>query len=256
MRDEAISVERVTKTFPTPGLVRGLFIRGSGVHGTEALSGVSFSVRRGEAVGLIGPNGAGKTTLLQILASLLLPTTGEVRVCGHDAGRAPARVKALTAYCASVARSFYPRLTGAENLEFFALLNDLPPRVARDRIREVLSFVGLERDGEMTFQCYSDGKKQRLSLARALLREAPVLLLDEPTKALDPQKQSQVRQFIRRTLVDELGRTVLLVTHSLAEAQATCDRVVLLREGRVARVGTPDEIMTADMGPDDLAAAS
>ena len=136
-----------------------------------------------------------------------------------------------------MAQSFYPRLTGAENLEFFALLNDLPPRVARDRIREVLSFVGLERDGQMTFQCYSDGKKQRLSLARALLREAPVLLLDEPTKALDPQKQSQVRQFIRRTLVDELGRTVLLVTHSVAEAQATCDRVVLLREGRVARVG-------------------
>ena len=98
--------------------------------------------------------------------------------------------------------------------------------------------------------------KQRLALARALLTDAPVLLLDEPTKALDPQKQSQVRQFIRRTLVDELGRTVLLVTHSLAEAQATCDRVVLLREGRVARVGTPDEIMTADMGPDDLPAAS
>ena len=255
MRDVAISVDRVTKTFPTPGLVRRLCTRGSDVRGTEALSGVSFSVRRGEAVGLVGPNGAGKTTLLEILASLLLPTSGEVRVCGHDAAREPARVKALTAYCASVARSFYPRLTGVENLEFFAILNDLPPRTARDRIREVLSLVGLERNGQATFQCYSDGMKQRLALARAMLRDAPVLLLDEPTKALDPQKQSQMWKFIRRTLVEELGRTVLLVTHSLAEARATCDRAVLLREGTVARVGAPDEIMTADMGPDQLAAA-
>ena len=256
MRDEAISVDRVTKTFPTQGIVRGFFNRGSGASGMEALRGVSISVRRGEAVGLLGPNGAGKTTLLEILASLLLPTSGEVRVCGHDAGREPARVKELTAYSASVAQSFYPRLSGAQNLEFFALLNDLPPRIVRDRIREVLSLVGLERARHTTFQCYSDGMKQRLALARALLREAPVLLLDEPTKALDPQKQSQVRQFIRRTLVDELGRTVLLVTHSLAEAQATCDRVVLLREGTVARVGAPAEISPADMGPDDLAAAS
>ena len=256
MKNEAISVNRLTKTYPGPGGVRRLLGRRSGATGTEVLRGVSFQVRRGEAVGLLGPNGAGKTTLLEILASLLLPTSGEVRVCGYDAERHPAWLREQTAYCASVAQSFYPRLTGAHNLEFFAILNDLAPRAARDRIREVLSLVGLEPDGQTTFQCYSDGMKQRLALARALLTEAPVLLLDEPTKALDPQKQSEIQQFIRRTLVDRLGRTVLLVTHNLAEADAVCDRVVLLREGTVARVGAPAEISAADMGTDDLAVAS
>ena len=216
--------------------------------GTEALRGVSLHVDKGEAVGLLGPNGSGKTTLLEILASLLVPTSGEVRVCGYDVSRHPARLREQTAYCGSVAQSFYPRLTGAQNLEFFAILNDLAPRVARERVREVLSLVGLERDGQTTFQCYSDGMKQRLALARALLDGAPVVLLDEPTKALDPQKQLEMQQFIRRMLVDELGRTVLLVTHNLSEAEAVCDRVVLLREGKVARVGTPVGISTADIG--------
>ena len=250
MQDEAISVDRLTKTYPSRGLVRRLLGRGSGAAGTEALRGVSLHVHRGEAVGLLGPNGAGKTTLLEILAALLLPTSGEVRVCGYDMSRHPARLKEQTAYCGSVAQSFYPRLTGAQNLEFFAILNDLAPRVARVRIQEVLGLVGLERDGQTTFQCYSDGMKQRLALARVLLDDAPVVLLDEPTKTLDPQKQLERQQFIRRTLVDELGRTVLLVTHDLSEAEAVCDRVVLLREGTVVRVGAPAEMSTVEMGPE------
>ena len=256
MGNEAISVDRVTKTFPTSGVVRRLFGPGSDTTGTEALNGVSLQVGRGEAVGVLGPNGAGKTTLLEILASLLLPTSGDVRVCGHDVRRRSARVRASTAYCSSVARSFYPRLTGGENLEFFAIMDDLPPRAARQRIQEALALVDLERAARTTFQCYSDGMKQRLALARALLTGAPVLLLDEPTRALDPQKRSEVQRFIRRTLVDELGRTVLLVTHSLDEAKALCDRVVLLREGVVTSVAAPSEVSEADVGARHLPLAS
>jgi ABC-2 type transport system ATP-binding protein len=140
------------------------------------------------------------------------------------------------------------------NLEFFALLNDFRPREAKDKIGAVLDLVGMDGTRYDLFQRYSDGMKQRLSLARALLSDPPVLLLDEPTKSLDPLLQGEVRRFFRRTLVEKLGKTLLLVTHSLAEAEEVCDRLAILYRGKIMSVGTPEEVRGA-FGGGNLATA-
>ena len=242
MNDAVIAVEGLTKTFPSPAVLQKLLGSRSYPTGTNALRGVSLHVGEGEVFGVLGPNGAGKTTLLEILSTLLLPTSGSVRVSGFDVVSEAARVRQITSYCGSTLQAFYPRLTGFQNLEFFAVLNDLPPRQAAEKIREAFSLVGLDEAAHTRYQCYSDGMKQRLALARALVTGAPVLLLDEPTRGLDPLMQREVQRFVRRTLVDQLGRTVLLVTHNVAEAEAVCDRVVLLRDGLIVWGGAPREL--------------
>jgi len=218
------------------------------------LKGVSLEIRRGEAMGLVGPNGAGKTTLLEILSTLLLPTGGTVTVCGFDVVREAGQVRKVVSYCPSASENFYPRLTGIRNLEFFALLNNLSPQEAERKIRSLLELVELEGSGEVPFQRYSDGMKQRLALARALLTDPEVLLLDEPTRSLDPVLQGEIRKFVRERVVAEFGKTVLLVTHSLPEAEHVCDRLAILHRGEIVSVGTPAEIVKA-CGGGDLSAA-
>jgi ABC-2 type transport system ATP-binding protein len=221
---------------------------------TEVLKGVSLEVSAGETVGLLGPNGAGKTTLVEILSTLLLPTSGTASVCGYDVVGEAARVREVVGYCPSTPDSFYPRLTGAANLEFFALLKDLEPRQARKRIAELLELLSIDGATRLAFQRCSEGMKQRLSLARALLTDPPVLLLDEPTKSLDPLLQAEIRKFLRQTVVDKLGKTVFLITHDLAEAEQVCDRLVILHQGRIVGTGTPRQIRAA-FGAEGLAGA-
>jgi ABC-2 type transport system ATP-binding protein len=252
MSSAVIAVENLTKTFPGKNRLRfPKFGRGSG---TEVLRSVNLQVFAGEIVGLVGPNGAGKTTLLEILATLLLPTGGHARICGYDVVRETTQVKRVIGYCPSGSQSFYPRVSGANNLEFFALVNDFQPREAKDRVRGILGLVGIDGMRHVAFHRYSEGVKQRLGLARALLTDPPVLLLDEPTRSLDPIGQREFRRFLRVTLVEKLGKAVLLVTHSLAEAEEVCGRLAILDRGRIARVGTPAELKAA-VGSDDLGAA-
>lgn len=239
MHTTAISVERVTKTFPRPGSGWIGFGRASRLH---ALKEVDLEVRQGEVVGLLGPNGAGKTTLLEILATLLLPDGGSAQVGGHDVQRRAPKVRSVISYCAASVLAFYPRLTGVENLEFFAALNDVPPAQARARVVAALDRVGINGAANVRVECYSEGMKQRLSLARALITSAPILLLDEPTRSLDPAAQREFWRLLRDTLVEKLGNTVLLVTHSVAEAQAVCDRVAFMQDGEILRTGTPSEV--------------
>lgn len=225
----AISIRDLIKAYPerrSPWSQR----RGAG-RLPAVLRGVSLEVARGEIVALAGPNGAGKTTLLEILSAVLLPDSGSVAVCGDDILHEPARARDLVSYASSGAHAFYPRLTGRQNLEFFAILNGVPRDVMRRRIPEVLDLVGLEAGSDRWFQSFSDGMRQRLSLARALLKDAPVLLLDEPTRGLDPAMQQATLRLLRDTVVGALGMTVVFVTHSQAEADAIADRVAVLREG-------------------------
>jgi len=218
---------------------------------TEVLKGISLEVREGEVLGLLGPNGAGKTTLLEILSTLLLPSGGRASVYGYDVVSEAAQVRRVVSYCPSASESFYPRLSGMRNLEFFALLHNLTPRDAGEKIRTLVGLVGLDGASSVPFQRYSEGMKQRLALARALLTESPVLLLDEPTRSLDPLSQGEIRKFLRRTVVERMGKTVLLVTHSLAEAEDVCDRLAILARGQVASLGTPAELR-ASLGGADL----
>ncbi|MFQ5829303.1 MAG: ABC transporter ATP-binding protein [Candidatus Methylomirabilia bacterium] len=206
-----------------------------------ALREVELTVRRGEVLGLLGTNGAGKTTLLKILATLILPTAGRVTVEGHDVTRETNRVKAMIGLATSDERSFYWRLTGRQNLEFFAAFQGLSSRAARVRIEQLRHQLGLEAL-DRHFGVYSTGMRHRLAIARALLRQPQILLLDEPTRSLDPLAAAVLRRLIRDKLVAQIGCTVMLATHNLEEAEELCDRIAVLHEGRVVTCGTIEEL--------------
>ena len=215
-RGEGIVAEGLVKSF---GPVR-------------ALDGVSLAVGAGQVVGLLGPNGAGKSTLLRILGTTVLPDEGTARVGGFDVtveeGQDARRSAGLVL---GDERAWYLRLSGRENLRFFAALEGLGRREAVGRTDELLGAFGLVEAGGRAVQGYSAGMRAKLALARALLADPPVLLLDEPTRSLDPVAAVEFRE-LARGLADE-GRAVLLTTHDLHEAAAVADRVVVLSEGRV-----------------------
>lgn len=254
MIKQAVVVQNLTKTFSVGNLLRAIQKNPPKKGGTEVLKGVSLEVRQGEVLGLLGPNGAGKTTLLEILSTLLLPTSGKATVCGYDVVSEARQVRKVASYCPSASENFYPRLTGRQNLEFFSLLNNLSPAESAEKIPALFDLVELQGSSDAPFQRYSEGMKQRLALARALLTDPELLLLDEPTRSLDPVLQGEIRKFVRERVVAELGKTVLLVTHSLLEAEQVCDRLAIMHRGQIVTVGTPAEIVK-ERGGADLTAA-
>jgi ABC-2 type transport system ATP-binding protein len=172
----------------------------------EALKGITLSVAQGEVFGLLGPNGAGKTTLIKILATLVLPDSGTASVCGYDLSKAPHHIRRMIGLVNTAERSFYWRITGRENLTFFAALYNLPGFRKQERVGELIDLVGLGEMADTMFMKYSDGQKQRLAIARALLADPAVLLMDEPTKSLDPLASSELIHFAVRELVGEQGK--------------------------------------------------
>ncbi len=210
-----------------------------------AVDAVSLRVERGELFGLLGRSGAGKTTLIRMLSTALVPTSGSARVAGHDVAREVRRVRAAIAVVPSDDRSFHPRLTGRQNLEFFAALGGLTGRTARARADGLLEAVGLAGSAGAAFRTYSAGMRQKLGIARGLLGDPAILFLDEPSRSLDPISAREVRALISGFLVGELGRTVVLATHSLPEAEELCHRLALVRDGRVVAQGTVAELRAA-----------
>jgi ABC-2 type transport system ATP-binding protein len=205
-----------------------------------AIDGVDLTVGHREVFGLVGPNGAGKSTTVRVIATLLEPTRGTVEVCGVDAVSRPREARRHLGVVLGGERSVYWKLTGRENLEYFAALYHLPPRETPRRIEQVLHDVELLDRADDYAERYSTGMRQRLSLARALLQEPTVLLLDEPTSGLDPRSAERLRMHVRR--LRDAGHSVLITTHDMAEAEQICDRVAVVDRGRVARLGTPDEL--------------
>jgi len=204
-----------------------------------ALEAVSFEVRPGEIFCLLGPNGAGKTTLIRVLSGLILPRQGDVAVCGFDLRRAESKARRSLGLVLGDERTFYFRLSGAQNLEFFGGLYGLGRARLKHRVAEVLDLVGLTGDSDLQFMRFSSGMRKRLNLARALLHDPPVLLLDEPTSSVDPESAGSIRRIVGD--LKERGRTILLTTHDLAEAERLSDRVGFLKRGRLTRVGTVAE---------------
>lgn len=202
-----------------------------------AVDNVSLQIPTGELFGLLGANGAGKTTLVKMLCTLILPSAGRALIQGKDVVTEAAAVRPLIGLVNAEERSFFWRLSGHQNLEFFAALYGLRGREAHRRIAAMLDLVGLSEQAGQPFMNYSSGMRQKLSIARGLLAAPPVIFMDEPTRSLDPVSAQELRRFVRETLVKEQGCTVVLVTHRLEEAEEICDRVAIMKRGRVVACG-------------------
>jgi ABC-2 type transport system ATP-binding protein len=228
----AIAARSLNKTFTTK---QDFWKRK--IKTTVAVEDVSFTVERGELFGLLGPNGAGKTTTVKMLSTLLLPTSGTARVLGLDVTRDTHKVRQCIGFTFGGARGLYGRLTANDNLRYFCELYGLEPSVTRRRIPEVLELVGLTGRGDDRVETYSSGMQQRLHLARALLHDPQLIYLDEPTVGIDPVGARQMRATVKSLIA--MGKTILLTTHYMAEAEELCDRIAIIKQGRIVALDTP-----------------
>lgn len=233
--EAAIEARGLRKTYIT---TRGV-IRRTRVE-QVALRGVDLAIQQGELFGLLGPNGAGKTTMVKIFTTLLLPSSGSARILGRDVVKETRAIRKRIGFVFGGERGLYWRLSGLDNLRYFADLYQIPPEVSRRRIAELLEALGLKGREHDKVEGYSRGMKQRLHLARGLLNEPEVLFLDEPTIGLDPVGGRELRSLVRR-LADE-GTTIFLTTHYMLEADAICDRIAVIRRGDIVASGTPSSI--------------
>ncbi|MFY9843369.1 MAG: ABC transporter ATP-binding protein [Terriglobales bacterium] len=198
---------------------------------TIALKDVSFAAGRAEVLALLGPNGSGKTTALKLISTMLLPDAGSVRVGGFDGRRDAGEVRRQVGIAVAAERSFFPRLSARENLDFFATLDDVSRRERAPRIQQVLHDTGLEEQADTLVMKFSSGMYQRLGIARALVKRPGVLLLDEPTRSLDAGTTAHFWNTIRALAKQQT--TVLIATHNFAEAAAVADRLLLLHHGEL-----------------------
>ena len=203
-----------------------------------AVDDISFEVEPGELFGLLGPNGAGKTTTVKMLTTLLLPTSGMARVLGHDVARQAEAIRPRIGFIFGGERGLYWRLSAVDNLRYFASLYQMDPEVTNRRIPELLEMVGLADRGKERVEGYSRGMMQRLHVARTLLHDPELLFLDEPTIGLDPVGARELRQTIRN--LQAAGKTILLTTHYMFEADALCQRIAVINHGRIVAMDTPE----------------
>ncbi len=238
----AISIRNLSKTYPVPFRRVRAFFRRPVKEPVEALRDVSFDVDTGEIFGLIGRNGAGKTTLTKIVATLVQPTTGTVSVRGHDSVDQDEFVRREIGLATAEERSFYWRLTSEQNLLFFARLHGLADRFAKERIKDLFAKLELEEVARRRFGELSTGNKQRLAVARAMLASPPVLLLDEPTRSLDPLAATRMRDMIRSLAAQDPPVTIFLTSHNLAEVETLCARVAIISRGSIRALDTPKNL--------------
>jgi ABC-type multidrug transport system ATPase subunit len=236
--ETAISVTALEKFFPPTRSGWRAFLQPFEKPTVVALSGISFEVRLGEALALLGANGAGKSTLLRILATLLLPTGGRAQIAGHDAVLDPRAVRRQLGYHAGSDIGFYPRLTGRENLRFFGRLNHLSNAAASHRTAHLAQQFHLEEALDRQLRTLSSGTVQRLSLARALLHEPRVLLLDEPTRSLDAIAASEFRRFLKSEVLRRGDTSLLFASHTLPEVELLADRIAVIDAGRLLACDT------------------
>jgi ABC-2 type transport system ATP-binding protein len=240
--DPTISINHLSKTYPVPFARLKTFLRRKTKPPVDALRDVSFDVYRGEIFGLIGRNGAGKTTLTKIVATLVQPTTGTVTVNGFDSVHDDENVRTQVGLSGAEERSFYWRLTSEQNLLFFARLYGLSNRLAMRRIGELFAQLELEPVRSKRFGELSTGNKQRLAVARALLPNPPVLLLDEPTRSLDPLAASRMRELIKTLVTQDPPATILFTSHNLSEVETLCNRVAVISGGEIRAVDSPTNL--------------
>jgi ABC-2 type transport system ATP-binding protein len=229
-----ISARGVTMRFPIAKRYRELLLAPfQGRRMFTALTSINLDVEKGDRVAVLGPNGAGKTTLLKLVGGLLLPTEGEIVVNGYNTWRHNSAARKSVGFVMNEERSFFWRLTARQNLEFFAALDNLSGKWMRDRSEELMHLVGLEAHIDKPVSGYSAGMKQRLAIARGLIAEPKVLILDEPTRTLDPIACEELIDLIIERLHRSSGKTILIATHRLDEAIKLCNKVLVVNEGQL-----------------------
>ena len=241
----AIETHDLTKRFRPVRPLRATLLNREPEPDRVAVDGVTISVGRGEVFGLLGQNGAGKTTLIRMLSTLLLPSSGTARVDGIDVATDPRAVRSRIGLINGDERSFYWRLTGRQNLEFFGALRGLDAATTADAIADLAVRLGMAEHLDRPFGRLSSGQRQALAIVRGLLDAPAIVFMDEPTRSLDPISAERLRRFVREVIVGEHARTVVLATHSMLEAEELCGRLAFIQDGRIAALGTVDELRRA-----------
>ena len=231
-----VEVSQLSKTFETR---EGRLFRKVRKN-VVAVEGIDFSVANGEIFGLLGPNGAGKTTTIKMLCTLITPTSGDALINGFSIAKDQQKVRENLGVMLTGERTLYWKLTGQENLEYFAALYHLDSAYAKNRIPDLLKLVGLNERQDTLVENYSTGMRIRLSFAKALLNDARVLLFDEPTASLDPQSSHLIRDIIRD--LKREGHAIILTTHNMEEADLLSDRVAIIDRGKIVSLGSPSEL--------------
>ncbi len=205
-----------------------------------AVDGIDLDIRQGEVFGLLGPNGAGKSTTIRMLCTLLEPTSGTATVNGYDINHQANQVRHSLGTVLAGERSIYWKLTGRENLQYFAALYHIPPQQAKQRIDQLLNQMEISEKADELVEKYSTGMKQRIAISKALLSKPPILLFDEPTLGLDPQAARKVRELVRE--LKQQGHTILLTTHYMEEADQLSDRIGIIDQGKIIALDTPENL--------------
>jgi ABC-2 type transport system ATP-binding protein len=230
--ENIINVEHINKTFTS---IRGFWKREK--HPVQAVKDISFAVHRGELFGMVGPNGAGKTTTVKMLATLLLPTGGKATIFGHDVVKDTYQIRPRIGFTFGGNKGLYSRLSALDNLRYFAELYKLDPETIEKRIKEMLDVVGLTGREKDRVETYSSGMQQRLHLARAMLHDPDLIFLDEPTVGIDPIGSREIRALVKELV--KRGKTILLTTHYMYEAEELCNRIAVVNHGEIVALDTP-----------------
>ena len=212
----------------------------------QAVTGISLTVQAGEVLALLGPNGAGKTTTVRMLTSILAPSWGTARIAGYDVVEQPAKVRASVGVLTEM-HGLYGRMPAEEYLDFFGQVYNMPKQERQQRIKSLLTDYGLFADRKRRTGEYSKGMRQKLALARALMHDPPVLLLDEPTSAMDPESARLVRDAIHQLRSEK--RAIIICTHNLPEAEELADKIAIIRKGRIIAQGSPRRLKEILLGP-------
>ena len=231
--DKAVEIQNIKKVFITR---KKKFFRTIEKKEFTAVDGISFDIYKGEIFGLLGPNGAGKTTTIKMITGILEPTSGSIKLCNIDVNKSPMEALKKIGVVLAGDRSIYWKLTGRENLEYFAALYGMSPKQACERADKILKDLQMDDKADVLVEKYSTGMKQKVALGKALIPDAPVILLDEPTLGLDPQSALNLREIIIG--LKKSGKTILLTTHYMEEADYLCDRIAIVDGGKIIALDT------------------